>query len=514
VALVAVLLVISGCTSDQPKAVKTPPTPTPTPTVTTTPTVTVSKIVFADCTKQIAAGLPRNDADRVSRLQFSCGHLDVPQDYGVQFSASISLYVVKVHDTSQSKFQGSLIVNPGGPGESGVQLGISLALKVSLDLLDNYDIVGFDPRGVFLSDPLTCISNAQKDLIANTDADVRTAAGLAQAKAVYAPIGTDCTAKYAEKLADYNTEFIARDVDLVRQGVGDEALNYLGYTYGSTVGAVYAHLFPTIVRTMVLDGAVDPAAGLFASSESQAASLEKTFDAFAADCVKQTACQVIGAPRAAVTALTAAADVTPIPTTRSGDARRATGAIVRMAAAAALFDPTKWAQLGNAILTAQKGDSKQLFALVDAFTERGEDGTYSNLFDANTAVTCNDRATPPTDAEVQALANDWAVKYPLFGLAQAQQLLTCSNWNTVRHPVPPVTATGSPKILILATINDPVAPYAGAAALATALGSGLVLTWDGDSHTAYPRTSCITMAVDAYLIGQTVPAASTTCPLK
>ncbi|MCW2526904.1 MAG: Alpha/beta hydrolase fold, partial [Pseudonocardiales bacterium] len=465
--LVAALLVISGCTSDQPKAQKTTPTPTPTPTVTATPMVTVSKIIFADCTKQIAAGLPRNDADRVSRLQFSCGHLDVPQDYGVQFSASISLYVVKVHDTSQSKFQGSLIVNPGGPGESGVQLGISLALKVSLDLLDNYDIVGFDPRGVFLSDPVTCISNTQKDLISNTDADVRTEAGLAQAKAVYAPVGADCAAKYADKLGDYNTEFIARDLDLVRQGVGDEALNYLGYSYGTTVGAVYAHLFPTIVRTMVLDGASDPAADLFVSAEGQAASLEKTFDAFAADCIKQTACQAIGAPRAAVTALAAAADVAPIPSSRAGDTRLATGAIVRIASAAALFDPTKWSALGDAILSAQKGDSKQLFALVDAFTQRGDDGTYSNLLDANTAVTCNDRATPPSDAEVQALAADWAVKYPLFGLAQARQLLTCSNWNAVRHPVPAVTATGSPKILVLATINDPITPAAGATALAT-----------------------------------------------
>ena len=514
-ALVACLLVISGCTSGKQRAKKTPAhVTTTTPTPTPTPSLTVGRIQFADCTEQLAAGLPRDSADRVNRLTFGCGRVEVPLDYDDPYGRTTKLYVVKVHDTSQSSYTGSLLVNPGGPGGSGVQLAVSLGLKVSLDVLDHFDVVGFDPRGVFLSDPVQCITNAQKDRIVGAGPDVRTPAGLAQAKALYAPIGPQCSKKYGKDLADYNTEYTARDMDLVRQGVRDEKMNYLGYSYGTRIGATYAHLFPSVVRAMVLDGAVDPVAAELVTDERQISAFEKAFDQFAADCAKRVDCKSIGPPRKAVIALAAKAGKTPLRTSHKADKRRASGAIVREAVIAALYDQDQWRALGKAILSAQRGDARGLFALTDAHNQRGEDGTYANLMDANTAVNCNDSTTNPTDIQIQALARTWAVKYPLFGLGQAASLLTCRSWPKSRHPIPPATAPRSAPILVIGTVHDPATPYAAAAVLAKTLGSGVLLTWNGEGHTAYPRTSCVSKAVDGYLIAKLLPPAQTACPLR
>ncbi|HEY2042712.1 MAG TPA: alpha/beta hydrolase [Jatrophihabitans sp.] len=473
--------------------------------------MTAKPIAFSDCSDQFRAAIT---ATRASDLQFSCGKLPVPLDYSKPDGTKVNIFVVKVHDITQDPSQriGSLLVNPGGPGGSGVNLAAGLVGALSNAIFGHFDLVGFDPRGVGLSDPIQCISDKQKDQIAAMDPDVRTAAGRAVARQSAQSVVTACETKYGPALAHYNTEETAHDMDLIRQGVGDTKLNYLGFSYGTRLGAAYAHQFPTTIRTAVLDGAVDPVAPELTTDERQAAAFEAAFNQFAADCLKRPACAVLGNPRATVTAMIKAADKKPLKSSSPKETRTATGGIVTIAVASALYDQSEWKQLGDALVAARKGDAAKLFVLADQYNERDPDtGHYSNIFDANLAVNCNDSTLKITDALVTSKAADWIAKYPIFGPNAAASLYSCYGWPDSGHPLPPANAPGAPPILVVGTVHDPATPYAAAGVLAKALGSGVLLSWNGEGHTAYPKTSCVQTKVDSYLVTATVPA-GTSCP--
>jgi pimeloyl-ACP methyl ester carboxylesterase len=193
-------------------------------------------------------------------MDFGCGKLAVPLDYSKPDGAKVNVFVVKVHSSNQKPADriGSLLVNPGGPGGSGVQLAAGLVGELSDDVFAHFDIVGFDPRGIGLSTPIECISAHQKDVFTAQDPDVRTVAGRTAARTMSQAIVRGCVGKYASSLAHFNTAETAHDMDLIRQALGDSKLNYLGYSYGTRLGAAYAHQFPTQIRVAVLDGALDP----------------------------------------------------------------------------------------------------------------------------------------------------------------------------------------------------------------------------------------------------------------
>jgi pimeloyl-ACP methyl ester carboxylesterase len=447
-------------------------------------------------------------------MTFSCGKLPVPLNYAAPTGKNIDLFLVRIHSQNQvaSKRIGSLLVNPGGPGGSGVNLAASLVNGLSDSIFDQFDLVGFDPRGVGLSSPIQCITDSQKDALAASDPDVRTPAGRAQAKTLSSAIVTGCAAQYGAELAHYNTDETAQDMDRLRAALGDNKLNYLGYSYGTRLGAVYAHDFPSNIRAAVLDGAIDPTANDLVQTENQLIGFEDAFAQFSADCATRKACLPLGTPVAAVTALIAAADTAPIPSSASGETRRATGGIVTSAVIAALYDQSLWPELSDALLHAQQGDSRGLFTLADGYNERdSQTGRYSNLLDANLAVTCNDSTLQVTDALVEQQANLWIARYPIFGANAAASLYSCIGWPPSGHTLPSATAAGAPPILVIGTLHDPATPVAGATALAAALGSGVVLTWNGQGHTAYPKTPCITTKVNAYL-GTTVVPTDHSCP--
>ncbi len=521
IALLAVVAVtiLAGCTGSAKRASVTPTASssavsTPTASATSSATGSVppaAEIAFSDCSQQFQAAIGSSIA---RQMQFSCGKLAVPVDYAKPAGATLDLFVVKVHYIKQQASQrlGSLLVNPGGPGASGINLAASLVTSLSSAIFDHFDLVGFDPRGVGLSSPLQCISDASKDALAAMDPDPRTAAGRAQAKNASAAANRGCVAKYGASLAHYNTEETARDMDRIRLAVGDPKLNYLGYSYGTRLGSVYAHLFPSTVRVAVLDGALDPVATDEVTTERQTKAFELAFDQFAANCVTQSACAPLGNPRAAVEALIPAADANPIRSSAQGETRRATGGIVTLAVVSALYDQSQWPTLRDALLAAKKGDAKGLFALADAYNERDpQTGHYSNITDANLAVNCNDSTTRFTDAQVAQAAASWVTKYPIFGRNAAASLYSCQGWPESGHPLPVATAPSAPKILVIGTVHDPATPYAAAATLAKTLGSGVVLSWDGEGHTAYPKTPCVTSKVNTYLIDDTLPA-DESCP--
>jgi hypothetical protein len=179
---------------------------------------------------------------------------------------------------------------------------------------------------------------------------------------------------------------------------------------------------------------------------------------------------------------------------------------------AALYDTASWPQLAQALAAAQGGDSKGLFSLADSYSGRLEDGTYSNLFDANIAINCADSAERFRAGEIRTLAAEWNAQYPFFGAGTAAGLYTCSVWAAERTPLPERDAEGSAPIVVVGTSGDPVTPLPGAVDLAENLDSGVLLTWQGQGHTAYPKTDCVNTAVNAYLIDLTVPMDGLTCP--
>jgi pimeloyl-ACP methyl ester carboxylesterase len=480
-------------------------------TPSSTPHAVPASIDFSDCSSQFQAAIGNAKA---KTMAFSCGKLTVPLDYSRPAGASTQLFVVRIHSKGQHPADriGSLLVNPGGPGGSGVNLAAGLVGALSDDIFARFDLVGFDPRGVGLSGPLQCIGDKQKDQLAAADPDPRTVAGRALARQESQAVVQACVTKYGTALAHYNTEETAHDMDLIRQAVGDPKLNYLGFSYGTRLGAAYAHQFPTRIRAAVLDGAVDPVADELTTDERQTKAFEGAFDQFATDCLGRAGCAGLGEPRAAVEALIAAADKAPIKSSKKGETRLATGGIVTLGVLSALYDQSQWPALGNALVAARRGDSAGLFALADAYLERDPStGHYSNILDANLAINCNDSKLKITDALVAARAGQWMAKYPIFGRNAAASLYSCYSWPASGHPLPPASAPGAPPILVIGTIHDPATPYAAAGVLAKALGSGLVLSWDGEGHTAYPKTACIRTKVDSYLISDKVPT-GTSCP--
>lgn len=470
--------------------------------------------MFSNCTGQFQTAIGTDLAKQVS---FGCAKLDVPLDYSQPTSqTTLSIFVVRMHlDRQQSSDRiGSLLVNPGGPGESGINYAASLLSTLDKSVLEHFDLIGFDPRGVGLSAPLDCITGQQQDASTALDADMRTATGRAAARALALKIRQQCHAEYGQTLADYNTEYTARDLDRIRAGLGEQSLNYLGYGYGARLAAVYARLFPGRLRVAALDGPTEAGALSPAATEARTAGIEQAFDRFAADCVTRSGCAVLGDVRAATKALVAGAVKRPIPAGKAGATRAATAGVLLDGIAAGVVDPANWKRLGAALVTARHGDAAGLLALADEFDQRDpQSGKYeSNWFDGQIVIGCNDSSQRVTDALVASAAAAWSVKYPLFGNAAAAQLYRCYDWPASGHPVPGVTAAAAPPILVIGTVHSSTAPYAAAGQFAREVGSGVLLTWNGDGQTAYPRTKCVSEIVNEYLI--TATAATGSCPAE
>jgi pimeloyl-ACP methyl ester carboxylesterase/predicted small secreted protein len=467
-------------------------------------------ITFTDCSSVLNASAIPVPSALQGKITFGCARLNVPLDYANQSGPTIALELVKVHDKDNKAGVGSLLVNPGGPGGSGVELALGLLQQMSPDVLRSFDLIGFDPRGVGLSTPISCISDAEKDRLNAASPDVLTATGFQQAKDLAKTVADACSTKYGANLQFFDTVNTAKDMDLIRQAVGDDRMNYLGFSYGTELGSVYAHLFPDKVRVAVLDGAVDPLTDDITSFADQLGGFEAAFDQFAADCLTRTPCKSLGDPRQSVYAVVKAATAAPLPT---GTSRNLTSSLALTGVLEALYSRSDWPTLGDALISAGKGDGKGLLDLADQYNQRQSDGTYSNIMDANTTINCNDSKPGPTDATVSSTATAWATKFPMFGKWAAISLFSCQQWQPDRTPPPLPSAATPTKVLVIGNLHDPATPYQGAKDLAKTMGNAELLTWDGEGHTSYLEGStCVDGYVNAYLISQKLPPDSTTCP--
>ncbi|QSB13057.1 alpha/beta fold hydrolase [Natronosporangium hydrolyticum] len=451
---------------------------------------------------------------------YECTTLPVPQDWAEPDSGdTFDLALVRVRKGDDPDRIGSLVVNPGGPGASGVDAAVYLSLQPLLGglpdaVMDDFDLVGFDPRGVARSSPVSCFTDADLDESFGADPDPVSDADFDAAVDAAQQRVDKCDDAHGDGLSYYSTRQTAHDLDAIREAVGDEQLSYLGYSYGTLLGAVYAHLYPDNVRALVLDGAVDPSRGVEGAAEGateggQAAGFERAFDNFAAWCAATPGqCPLGDDARAVVTDAIEQARQDPVP--GPGD-RDATAGWVFYAVVSSLYVEELWPQLATAIHDLGQGDPRGVFTLADLYSGRDGNGSYPNMFDANAAINCADSDSELTVAEVRTRQEQQREAHPLFGAPLAVMALECVLWPGEPDPYPYGEAEGAPPILVIGTTGDPATPYESTPRLADLLGTGVVLTYEGEGHTVYPQSGCVNDAVHSYLLDVTAPEDGLTC---
>lgn len=474
----ALVVLAAGCGGKGPKA---DDTATPDPT-TQSPTAS---------TTAAAGNLDWSACDG----NFECATLDVPLDYRQPGGKTLALKLVRRPATDQSQRVGSLLVNPGGPGGSGIDFAEQVNLPA--EILRRFDIVGFDPRGVARSAPLDCHSHLQEMY----DADPTLAN--ASDKAAYLKVSRayvdECAAKEKAVLPFLGTLNVARDMDRIRAAVGDDKLNYLGYSYGTSIGQMYAQLFPTKIRAMVLDGVVDTEKTGLQGADDQAKGFDRALTAYLADCRSQASCVLGKSPRDKLAALVASAERRAIPA--SGADRPATPGVVQLAIGDALYSKSAWPVLSAAIRDGLAGNGAPLVHLADNYLQRQPDGSYGNGFDIYFAVSCLDSAWPTKPAKVFANAKATGLRYPLIGEGLVNDYVRCALWPVKPQPLPKLTAEGSPPIVVISTTRDPATPYESGVAVAKRLPKGVLVTNDGDGHTVFAQGKpCVDDPVTTYVV--------------
>jgi pimeloyl-ACP methyl ester carboxylesterase len=442
---------------------------------------------------------------------FECARLEVPLDYDEPAGRTIEIAVVRLPADDS---RGSLVLNPGGPGASGIDYARAADVVVSKAVRERYDIVGFDPRGVGRSAPVTCLTDAQLDDFLAIDGSPDTPAEEQALLAEWSGLGTGCMARRPALTEHMGTRDVARDLDVLRAALGDRRLTYLGKSYGTYIGATYAELFPGRVGRVVLDGQLDPAASGKEVAAGQAAGFQLAFRAFLADCVRRSSCPLTGGVAAAEAQVGRLLDEVDAKPLRGEPGRAVTQALAVLGIAAALYDEGSWSLLRQALGEAQRGNGYTLLALADFYSDRGPRGRYTtNAVEALYAVNCLDRPESTDLADFRAAAAEASASSPVFGAFIAWGGLPCATWPVPPQGTPqPVAAAGADPILVVGTTRDPATPYEWATSFARQLESGRLLTFVGDGHTAYRRGSaCIDDAVDRYLLEGRLPARGTRC---
>lgn len=446
-----------------------------------------------------------------------CAQLTVPVDYAEPGGATIEIQVLRVPAKRQSERIGSLVVNPGGPGGSGVDYARAADFIVGKEVRDRYDVVGFDPRGVARSAPIDCLTDAQLDTFLGSDqtpedaaeeqAYAGTAQGFAQA----------CGTKAGPLLAHVSTEDAARDMDVLRGVLGEEKLVYLGKSYGTFLGATYADLFPKQVGRFVLDGVVAPDLTSEEVNLGQAEGFELATRTWAKFCVDEGDCPLGTSVDEVMTNLRAfLADVDAQPLTKTGDTSvpRLTENWASLGIAAAMYDQGTWRTLVDAMSDALSGDGTALMELADTYADRNPGGGYAgNIMEVIYAVNCLDKPASKDLTEYEEQATEAEKVAPTWGRYLMWSSLPCGYWPIAPTGTPhTISAEGADPIVVIGTTRDPATPYAWSVRLRKQLAKASLITFDGDGHTAYTRSNaCVDDAVDAYFVEGTVPKDGLRC---
>jgi len=444
---------------------------------------------------------------------FDCTDVTAPLDWENPGEGEITLSVVRHQATGTA--QGSLLTNPGGPGASGVELiRDSLDFAVGAALIENYDVIGFDPRGVGESTAVTCFDAAgMDDYLYSIPAGKRGSAEWeAELLDAHKEFADACEANSGGILPYVTTINAARDMDLIRAVLGDKQLNYLGYSYGTFLGATYADLYPDKAGRLVLDGAIDPAVSGLDVGATQALGFESALRAYMQDCLDSGECPFTGTVDEAMAdlgALLASVDAAPL---ENGDGRMLGADSLMTGIIAALYSADSWQYLTQALDEALQGDPTTAFFLADFYNGR-ENGTYlDNSSEAFRAYNCMDYPVeddPAAEAATEKKIADGAPTIAPYWNGPD----SCSVW-----PYPPtgtrgeINAEGAGPILVVGTTNDPATPYEWSESLAQQLEEGVLITRVGEGHTGYNKgSSCVDSTVEAFLLDDVVPESDVRC---
>ena len=444
-----------------------------------------------------------------------CARLTVPIDYAHPEGDTLKLAVLKVVASGPTPL-GSLVVNPGGPGGSGVGYASAAEVIVTKAVREAYDIVGFDPRGVGSSSPITCLNNRELDTFLGSDPTPDNKLAEQQFADGAKAFADKCKANGGPLLGHVSTIEAAKDMDVLRAALGETKLDYLGKSYGTFLGATYADLFPTNVGRFVLDGAIDPNLTSSQVNEGQAVGFETATRAYVQDCVRRGGCPLgdsLDSGMQRLREFLKSLDSRPLPLS-DPQVKALTEGWGSLGIAVAMYDQGLWSKLTDALRRAFGGDAGPLMNLADAYAYRNSQGAYSsNLMQVIYAVNCLDRSDSKDLAHYESEARSLSAKAPTWGPFLAWSTVPCGFWPVPANNAPKkVTATGSGPIVVVGTTRDPATPYAWAQGLASELENGHLITFNGDGHTAYTRSnSCVNNAVDAYLLKGTVPVAGLRC---
>lgn len=531
-ALTAGALSVGACSQAAPSVTVEVTPPAQTPEVTATPDATAEPAPTSapGAVDAIPAGFEQWYSQTINwggcdgqRREYECATITAPLDWADPTAGSIDLALMR-HGATGDKI-GSLLINPGGPGQSGVDFLPAVWSAFGVPVQRAFDIIGFDPRGVGGSTQVICMDDAGKDAFISADFP-DTDEGREAMAAANAEWGQACYENTGPLLAHVDTMSAARDMDLIRHLVGDERLNYLGFSYGTQLGATYAGLFPQNVGRMVLDGAIDTTLTSDELSLGQAVGFENALRNFVTECQTRNFADQGGVPTGGSCPLTGTVDegmaqiaalldglqTNPLPTQSGRSVNRTLGFY---GIATPLYDESSWAFLSMALDEAiNRGTGDILLLLADFYNDRNEDGTFaSNSTEAFSAIGCVDDRGSSDPAEMAALADQLLAAAPTMGTYFTYGGLGCRDWPV---PVAPgsfdLHASGAPPILVIGTTNDPATPYEWAVGLADTLDSGVLLTYDGEGHTAYTRSNqCIEDAVDQFLVDDVVPPNGKRC---
>jgi pimeloyl-ACP methyl ester carboxylesterase len=446
-----------------------------------------------------------------------CGSLMVPLSYAKPHGPTLTLAVAR--SVALGHRVGDLFLNPGGPGESGIAFLKEAASEFPAAIRQHFDLVTFDPRGVAGSDPVTCLSGAALRAWGDLDPDPATPAAVAADVAGNQAFSTSCRqATSGSLLANLSTLDEAKDLDRFRVALGDPTINYYGASYGTYLGALYAQHFGSHLRTMVLDGAINPALTVSQIDRQQAIGLQGDLGDFFTWCASDAKCRFEsdGTPAAwfgrLVASLAGGRTINAEFNPALGGTQPIGAGLIELGVAYALYDASSWPDLGDGVAAALGGNATELGGFGLAYLGFEADGTASNIMAASMAIGCVDRPSPTSVAAYQTLSASLAKVSPVFGPETVWTGLVCATW-----PVPPVGPVGAihdpgaPPVVVVGATADPVTPFANTTALAHQLRGGVVLTRKGDGHTSYLVSSCIERWVDRYLLTTRTPPAHTVC---
>ncbi|EKX69344.1 alpha/beta hydrolase [Streptomyces ipomoeae] len=450
-------------------------------------------------------------------VTWQCATMKAPLDWDDPDGDTIDIALIRAPSSgARNKRIGSLVFNFGGPGLSGVKTLPAFGEDFA-ELRTRYDLVSFDPRGVGRSAGIECEDDEQLDKNFQQDGTPDDAAERTQFIDSTKKFNAACEENSGRTLPHVRTTDAARDMDLMRQILGDDKLHYFGISYGTELGGVYAHLFPKRVGRAVFDAVVDPTQDAEQDTLAQAKGFQLALDNYAQDCVsKEEDCPVgdtVQDVENRITKLLKDLDRKPIPGIFPRDL---TESIATAGIAQALYSQDLWQYLTEGLDQAYDGDGRLLMLLADSLTGRNENGEYSNLAAANVSIDCADEKPRYTAEDVEAKMAGFRAASPVFGESLAWSLLTCTDWavaGAADHP--DVSAPGSAPILVIGNTGDPATPYEGARRMAEALGAGVgvELTYKGQGHGAYGSgNSCVRSAVNDYLLAGKVPKTGTVCP--